>query len=448
MKNLILIVEDEKIMRITIEDLLRENGYQVKSLSSGIDAINELQTNVYDLVITDVRLPDINGIEVLKEAKKNDYTAVIVITAYANIKDAVEAMKIGAFDYIAKPFSMDELLLIVKKSLEFSELKEENIKLKADLTRSYSGQILIGESETMKNIFANIYKIANVDSSVLIQGESGTGKEVIATAIHYNSNRKDKPFVKINCAAYPESLLESELFGYEKGAFTGAFKSKPGRFEIAHKGTLFLDEIGDMPLSLQAKLLRFLQEKSFERLGGISSISVDVRIIAATNKNLQEEIHKGKFREDLFYRLNVIPIYLPPLRDRREDIPLFIEYMLGFYNSKFGKNVKLDKQVIKLLDEYEYPGNIRELQNIIERLVALSDKKQIITVNDLPKHIINNENESNLSLPSIIKDIEIDYIKKALRISHGNKSKAAMLLGISRKTLWQKLKEYKLFDEE
>ncbi len=442
MKRCILLVEDEKIMKVTLEDILIQNGYDVKSLSNGLEAIDELKKRDYDLIITDVRLPGADGIEILKEAKKNSTAAVIIITAYGNIKDAVEAIKLGAYDYITKPFSIEEFLITVKKSLEYLQLKEENIRLKTNLSKFSCPVEIIGESQAMKDIFANIERIAQADSTVLIQGESGTGKELIATAIHYFSGRKDHPFIKINCAYFPEGLLESELFGYEKGAFTGAIKSKPGRFELADKGTIFLDEIGDMPLSLQAKLLRVLQEKSFERLGGIKTIKVDARIIAATHRNLLQEIKNNRFREDLYYRLSVIPIYIPPLRERKEDIPLLIEHFQKKLNKRYSKNVLFEKEVIEAMINYDYPGNVRELENIIERLIVMSEGNKKISIKDLPGYFSKAKEYIKLSLPDVIKDLEKDYILEALKISNGNKSKAAEILGISRKTLWQKIKEY------
>jgi len=318
----ILLVEDDNIMRVTLEDVLQSEGYDVESVGDGKGAIEIIENNKFDIVLTDIILPKINGIDVLKAIKKvSPDTTVVMMTAYGSIKDAVESMKLGAYDYITKPFLMEELLINLKKIIDYQNLKEENIRLKKDLEKCYLYSDIIGKSESMQEIFSLIKKIADTDSTVLIRGETGTGKELIAMAIHYNSKRKDYPLIKVNCAALPSTLLESELFGYEKGAFTGAIRKKSGRFELANRGTIFLDEIGDIPTEIQAKLLRILQEKEFERIGGINTIKVDVRIIAATNQNLEQKITEGSFREDLYYRLNVISIEVPPLRERLEDIP-------------------------------------------------------------------------------------------------------------------------------
>ncbi len=360
----VLIIEDEKIMRITLEDFLKSKNYDVYTSENGLNGIDIFKREEIDCVITDVRLPDIDGLSILKEVKsiKPD-VPVIIITAFGTIQMAVSAMKLGAFDYITKPFSLDEFIIVLDRAIELKKIKEENIDLKRKFDNIISKHYLIGESRQIKEIYEISNRIADLDSSVLITGETGTGKELVANIIHYGGKRKDKPFVKINCSAIPGELIESELFGYERGAFTGAVSKKIGKFEFADGGTLFLDEIGDFPLHLQPKLLRVLQDKVIERIGGNKSIQVDVRIIAATNKNLLEEVKKGNFREDLYYRLSVIPINIAPLRERKDDIPYLVEHFIKKYNSRFGKEIIISKEVISKLMDYDFPGNVRELEN-------------------------------------------------------------------------------------
>lgn len=443
MRPKILIIEDERIMRITLEDSLKAKDYEVHSFEKGQDAMKAFKEDDYSLVITDVRLPDINGLDITKKIKEVDEEVqVIIITAFGTIKDAVEAMKLGAFDYITKPFSLDEFNLIVQRALYVKEIKEENIRLRKNLAECYCYPNIVGESKEMNKVFELIGKVARVNSPVLILGETGTGKELIASTIHYHSNRKDKPLIKVNCAALPENLIESELFGYEKGAFTGATRRKPGRFELAHRGTIFLDEVGDLPQSTQIKLLRVLQDGTFERLGGTETLKVDVRIISATNRNLHEEVKKGRFREDLYYRLNVIPIEVPSLRERKEDIPLLIEHFIN----RIGKNVKFTDEAIDALMAYDFPGNVRELENIIERCIALSED-DVIKKKDLPPHIFDKKQKegfTGLTLSEIIQKAEKEHILKIIKATKGNKTKAAHILGISRKTLWEKLRAYSI----
>ena len=442
MKETILLIEDEKLMRVTIEDALRTAGYEVVSFETGTEALSSLKSSPADVVVTDVRLPDIDGINILKEITRMNDAQVIVMTAFGTIKDAVKAMRLGAFDYITKPFSLDEFLLLIERALAVKKLRDENIRLKKDLSRCYGFSNIIGGSAEMKKVFSLLERVSGSDSTILILGESGTGKELIATTIHYQSKRKDKPLIKVNCAAMPEGLIESELFGHEKGAFTGAIKRKPGRFELADKGTIFLDEIADLPLSTQSKILRVIQERTFERVGGTETLNVDVRIIAATNKNLEEEVKKKRFREDLYYRLNVIPVILPPLRDRKEDIPLLIDSFLDKCKNKLSKNIHFSRDAINALIEYDYPGNVRELENIIERCstLAVSD---VVEKDSLPSFILKKtEGGKQPSLSSVASEAEKEYIIRTLKAAKGNKTKASEMLGISRKTLWEKINAY------
>jgi two-component system response regulator AtoC len=446
MKKRILIIEDDEIMRVTIEDSLKASGFQTHSCDRGAAGINALKEEEFSLVITDMRLPDMEGLDALKKIKNiNDRVPVVIITAYGTIKDAVAAMRLGAFEYITKPFSLEEFTLVINRALEVKELKDENIRLRKDLTDCYGYANIIGESAEILKILDLIQKISQTDSTVLILGENGTGKELIASAIHYQSRRRNGPLIRVNCAVFPENLVESELFGYEKGAFTGAAQRKPGRFERADKGTIFLDEIGDLPLTVQIKLLQVLQDGSFERLGGTEALHVDVRVIAATNRELEEDVKSGRFREDLYYRLNVIPVNVPPLRQRSGDIPLLIDHFLGMYNCRFGKRVAMTSDAISTLMEYDFPGNIRELGNIIERCIALLTEDKI-TRNDLPPHILKSQRVQSprISLNEVAAEAEKAYILRILSSTRGNKTKAAEILGISRKTLWEKVKSYNI----
>lgn len=447
----ILLIDDEPLMRISISDALKEEGYIVHETESGKEGINSSKETSYDIVITDLRLPDIGGVEVLKSCKRNSPdTQVILITAYGSVDTAVEAMKYGAYDYITKPFSMDELLLMVKRLIRFKDLEEENMMLKEQVEGRYNFSGIVGKSEKMKEIFDKVFIVAQTDSTVLILGESGTGKELVANAVHFNSQRRNEPFVKISCAALPETLLEAELFGYEKGAFTGAIKQKKGRFELANKGTLFLDEIGEISPAIQVKLLRVLQEREFDRLGGTETLSVDVRIICATQRDLKKEVQKGIFREDLYYRLNVVPITLPPLRERKGDVMLLANHFLNYFSEHYKKNIKgFSIDAVELLLQYPYPGNVRELENIVERAVVMSKGDEIHPW-DLSEEVNNNnigdcfkvlQNiQSYEHLTKVMRDFEKQYITKVLEETKGNKTLAAKLLGVSRKTLWEKCK--------
>jgi len=442
MKETVLLIEDEKIMRVTLEDALRAAGYEVLSFSTGTAGLNAINNASCDVVITDVRLPDMDGFDIVREITRRGGIQVVVMTAYGTIKHAVEAMKLGAFDYITKPFALDAFLLLIERALELKRLKEENIRLRKDLNTYYRAPNIIGESVVMKRVFSLIEKVSASASTVLILGESGTGKELIATTIHYQSDRKNKSLIKVNCSTLPEGLIESELFGHEKGAFTGAIRRKPGRFELADGGTIFLDEIGDLPPSTQAKILRVLQERQFERIGGTTTMTVDVRVIAATNKNLEEEVKAGRFREDLFYRLNVIPIVLPPLRERKEDLPSLIEFFMDKYRKNLSKDVSLSKDVVDALLQYDYPGNIRELENAIERCVTLAATERI-GKDELPPAIVMEQRATrSLLLSDIAADAEKNHIINVLRATQGGKTKAAEILGISRKTLWEKINAY------
>jgi DNA-binding NtrC family response regulator len=442
MKHNLLIIEDDKIMRITLTDFLRTKGHEVVACPLGADGIAGFKKEGFSLVISDVMLPDMNGLNILKKIKEKDPNSiVIIITAYGTIKDAVEALKLGAFDYITKPFALEEFNLIINRALEVRELRDENIRLKKNLSECFSFPNIIGDSPEMNKVYELIGKVSKIDSTFLILGESGTGKELIASTIHYQSDRKGGPFIKVNCAALPENLVESELFGVEKGAFTGADRRKPGRFERADKGTIFLDEIGELPAGVQTKLLRVLQDGSFERVGGTQTLKVDARVITATNKDIEREVQEGGFREDLYYRLNVIPICMPSLRERKEDIPPLIDSFLANYNCAFGKKVTLSSDTIMDMFDYDYPGNVRELKNILERLVALAST-DVIETDALPEHVAKRREKrtTTVSLAEVAAEAEKGHITRMLKAAKGNKTRTAELLGISRKTLWEKIK--------
>ena len=448
----ILIIDDEPLMRISISDALKGDGYHAAETASGKEGIALVKDGSFDIVITDLRLPDLDGIEVLKSCKRaSPDTFVILITAYGAVETAVEAMKYGAYDYITKPFSMDELLLMIKRIVRLKDLEAENLLLKEQVEGRYNFSGIIGKSERMNAIFETIKVISQTDSTVLILGESGTGKELVANAIHSSSPRKAEPYIKVSCAAIPETLLEAELFGYERGAFTGAVKQKKGRFELANKGTIFLDEIGELSPAIQVKLLRVLQEKEFDRLGGIETISADVRIICATQRDLKKEVHRGTFREDLYYRLNVVPITLPPLRDRKGDIMILAKHFLEYYSGLYRKTVKgFSVDALDLLLKYPFPGNVRELEHAVERAIVMGKSEEIQPF-DLPEEISSADELNDClkafqdgsgyeHLTKAIKDFEKRYIARVLEETKGNKTLAAKVLGVSRKTLWEKCK--------
>jgi DNA-binding NtrC family response regulator len=441
----VLVVDDEKEMVDLIATTLKKGNYRVDSASDGNKAIEKIRGNCYDLVITDLKMPKISGMDILKEAKRvSTDTNVVMITGYATISSAVEAMKQGAFDYIPKPFSKDELNLVAKRVFDYKRLVEENQHLKNELAEKYDYHNILGKSESMRKVFETIEMVGASNSTVLIQGESGTGKELVARAIHYSSPRSENPFVKLNCAAVPEGLMESELFGHEKGAFTGAVRKTRGRFERADRGTLLFDEISEMSYNLQAKLLRVLQEREFERVGDGTTQRVDVRILATTNRNLMEEIKAKTFREDLFYRLNVVPIYIPPLRERREDIPMLTEYFLDRFCYENGVERKvIDEGGMKILQQRDWPGNVRELEHTIERAVVLSRgekiKPELLKLEGMSDPAERGEIiETGITLD----EMEQRLILKTLEREEGNKTKTAKVLGISVRTLRNKLNRY------
>ena len=450
----IIVIDDEPLMRVTVHDAMVAEGYEVVSAETGKKGIELLRETEWDILITDLRLPDMDGIQILKEVKSlNPETQVILITAYGSIDSAVTAMKEGASDYLTKPFSMDELLLIIKRILRIRELEEENRSLRKKVEEKFGLEGLVGKSPQMIKIYDLIETVSQTDTTVLVYGESGTGKEMVANAIHFRSPRKGRPFIKVNCAALPETLLESELFGHEKGAFTGAIKQRKGRFEMADGGTLFLDEIGDISPVVQVRLLRVLQERQFERVGGNETLSVDVRLICATQRDLKEEIRKGSFREDLYYRLNVVPMHLPPLRERREDILLLSDHFMNKFSQKMGKEITgLSEEAKTILLKYTFPGNIRELENMLERAVALI-KGKVIQAYDLPEEVCGQTSpvrdvcekiRGSKPLASAVSLFEKEYIQSVLEKTKGKKGQAAEILGISRKTLWEKIKELEI----
>ena len=445
----ILLVEDEDLSRDSLTRLLKMATFSVKGAASGKIALSLLAHEEFDIIITDLFLPDSNGIDILKQAKKfSPYTEVILITGHASAETAVKAMKEGAFDYITKPLNFDELSILISKALEKRHLLTENVYLKKQLSSKFGFANIIGNSPPMQKLFSRMKRIAGTDSTVLVLGESGTGKELVAKAIHYNSHRKDKPFVPVNCSAIPEALLESELFGHVKGSFTGAIRDKAGKFESASTGTIFLDEIGTMPLHLQTKLLRVLQEQEVERIGSSRTIQLDVRVISATNLNLEEEVKKGTFREDLFYRLNVIPIVLPPLRERKEDIlPLVKHFVEKNCADMKRPTMTISNDAMEMLETYRWPGNVRELENMVERIVTLTEGDRI-QVNDIPSHIREEVQtkvtEQGIDLVRTVNEIEKKMICDALSLCNGVKAKAAAMLKINRTTLVEKMRRLRI----
>ena len=454
-KKRILIIEDEPNMRHMLQVLLEKSDYQVKTAADGKEGMDALERERYHFILCDIKMPRMDGMTFLTSAKEKLVdTTVIMMSAYGTVDTAIEAMKLGAYDYISKPFKTDEVLLTLKKAEEREGLKEENIKLKNRIKRieqKYSFENIVARSESMARVFDLVHTVANHKTTVLITGESGTGKELIARAIHNNGNRSNNAMVSINCGGIPENLLESELFGYKKGAFTDALKDKIGHFEESHRGTLFLDEIGELPLPLQVKLLRVLQEGEITPLGDIGSKKIDVRIIAATSKDLYKEVADAKFREDLFYRINVMTIHLPPLRERRGDIPLLVGYFIDIFNKKLNKNIEgLSSEAMPILIGYSWPGNVRELENCMERAMLLAQGKWI-TPTELPASITSYHGipssadpEHTLSIKKASKRLERNLIQRALELTGGNRSQAAKILEISRPMLISKIKAYQL----
>jgi two-component system, NtrC family, response regulator len=441
----VLIVEDEDLMRELLARILAGENYRIQQASSGEEALKLLQEHPVDLILTDLKLKGMNGLQLLSEARALDpEIVVIVMTAYASVETAVEAMRKGAYDYITKPFINDEIRVMLRRALNERHLSRENRHLKRELRERYRFENIVGNSEAMQRVYRLIEKVASISSNVLIFGETGTGKELVARAIHYNSERAERPFVAVNCGALTESLLESELFGHVKGAFTGAITNKEGFFRKADKGTLFLDELSEVSPGLQVKLLRAIQEREVIPVGGREPLKFDVRFIAATNRKLEEEVRKGAFREDLFYRINVIAIQLPPLRQRQEDIPLLVHHFLLKHAQRLGKAaMKISREAMHVLVNYEWPGNVRELENIMERTVALCESDTIAPA-DLPEKLtqvkiaIRDLDDYQLTLEAL----EEQHIKKVLQRVEGDKVKAAQILGINLSTLYRKLARY------
>jgi DNA-binding NtrC family response regulator len=445
----ILLAEDDEIMRETLFDRLYKNGWQVEGAKDGKEALALVEQNYYNLVLSDIRMPGLDGTLLLdKVLRISPETDVIMMTAYGSVENAVDCLKKGAADYILKPFDMDDMTIRIKRLLEMQEIKARCSTLEERCGPQLSP--IIGSSNSIKSLLAIVDQVASADTTVLITGESGTGKELVAAAIHFNSKRSKGPYVRINCAAIPENLMESELFGHEKGSFTGADARKVGKFEAANGGTILLDEIGEMPLPLQAKLLRVLQEREIERIGGNQTIKVNVRIICSTSKNLADESRNGNFREDLFYRLQVIPIEVPPLRERKEDIPELCRYFLDEFSRERNDPLQMTEQAIQALMEYNYPGNVRELKNIVERISVLAPEPVIEPWHlppDFAGTVEEQTEQSSLNLSAAVAVTEKAVILRALRMTDGKRVKAAELLGISRKNLWEKLKQHKLSPE-
>jgi len=450
----VLIVDDEENIRLVLRTLLRRHGYEVEAAASGEEALPLVDSFGPDVVLADVRMPKMGGLDLLATLKAKGHDAtVIVMSAYGNVDQAIEAMKAGAYDYIQKPFKNDEVVLALKKAEERETLRRENRALREEIRKENRYEDILAKSQKMQDIFRTISKIADYKTTVLVTGESGVGKELVARAIHRRSSRRAGPFVAINCGAIPENLLESELFGHKKGAFTDAINDRRGLFEDASTGTLFLDEIGELPLGLQVKLLRVLEDEQIRRLGETRDLKVDVRIVAATHRDLDAETKAGRFREDLYYRLNVLPIHIPPLRDRREDVPLLIEHFVARNNTRLRSNiVGIDSEARRLLFEYGWPGNVRELENTIERAMVLAEGDQIIA-GDLPERIRDAQDSvqmqlssGELSVKKTTRIIEEILIRRALQKTRGNRTRAADLLEISHRALLYKIKDYLITD--
>ena len=462
----ILIIDDEPLMRLSMMDALKAVDYDVHAAASGHEGLEMIKKGTFEIVITDLRLPGVDGLNLLQTCKQHSpRTEVILITAHGSVETAVGAMKLGAYDYITKPFQMEELLLIIDRVAKVQALRQENLQLREELDEKFSFQGILGKSDRMRGVLDKIKLVSATDSTVLIVGESGTGKELVANAIHHHSPRRDHALIKVSCAALPETLLEAELFGHEKGAFTGALRQRRGRFELAHKGTLFLDEIGEISPIVQVKLLRVLQERQFERVGGNETIEVDVRLVCATQKDLKKEVAQGRFREDLYYRLNVVPVVLPPLRERREDVLMIAEHVLQTRSARSNKALKgFSQGTRELLLRYSFPGNVRELENMVERAVALGRQNEEIQPWDLcgfltcpylggrPQETcgfcsegLTGKKEAKASIDSLTiarEQFERQYILSVLGRVQGSRTVASRILGLSRKALWEKCKRY------
>lgn len=457
MKSRILVVDDEESIREFLEIMLKKEGYEVTLAEDGQKAKDLLTKKTFDMIISDLQMPHVTGIELLKHVKESyPDTVFMLITAFGTTETAVEAMKMGAYDYLTKPFKIDEVRLNIQNALRSRNLEVENRSLKKELVKEYSFQNMVGNSPAMHAIYDMVKRVAQTPTNVLITGESGTGKEVVAKAIHYNGPLKDRPFVTVNCGAIPENLMESEMFGHKKGSFTGAVADKAGLFEVADGGTLFLDEVGELPLTIQVKLLRAIQERVIRRVGATDDMKVDVRIIAATNRNLEEMVQKGTFRQDLFYRLNVINIKTPGLRDRRDDIPLLANHFLKKYNERLGKSIgAISAEAMEILKKYDYPGNVRELENLIERTVALEGGATILPESLPPmvntssgrKMASSNEIEigdDGVDLDKVMGQIEKELLIKAIHAAGGVKKRAAKLLHISFRSMRYRIEKYNL----
>ncbi len=459
MGSKVLIVDDEKLMRISLETQLKKEGYHVKSVDNAIDGLKMVKTEEYDAVVTDLRLSGMGGMEILREIKKyNTEIIVVIMTAYGTLESAVSAIKEGAYDYIAKPFSTDELIIKLQRALHYKNTTAEVNRLRGEIQAEFEFCNIVGNSDAMKKVLEIVKGVSERDTTVLIRGESGTGKEKIAGAIHYHSSRKTGPFIRVSCAALNREILESELFGHEKGAFTGAIKTRRGRFELADGGSIFLDDVDDIPLYMQVKLLRVLQERTFERVGGEETLGADVRIICATKKDLLERVKEGHFREDLFYRLNVVPISIPPLRERKEDIPLLVNYFLKNFVSQYEDALPdVSQEAMHVLMAYNWPGNVRELENVIEHAIAFSKSKGI-SLEAFPEYLKNVDihkdllsidlyNKQMINLQDALTEVEKKLIQWAHQKTNGNQVKMAEILGIPRTTLRNRLVKLQLFDK-
>ncbi len=454
-KRRVLVVDDEESFRHMLSVILEKEGYEAETAKDGREALEKLESGLFDEVLCDIRMPRMDGIQFLKEAKKiHADSTIIMMSAYGTLDTAIEAMKLGAYDYVSKPFKPDEIILTLKKAEERERLRRENIYLRKEVKKEYNFNNIISKNEKMAAIFDTIVKVARYKSTILITGESGTGKELVAKAIHFNSDRSASPFVAVNCGAIPENLLESELFGHMKGSFTDAVRTKKGLFEEADGGTLLLDEIGELPLSLQVKLLRVLQDGEIRRIGDSRSIKIDLRIVAATVKDLDKAVKEGHFRDDLFYRLNVLPVRIPPLRERKEDIPLLVDHFIAKINDNLGKTVRgVTPDALKILLRYSWPGNVRELENVVERGLVLTET-DAIDVENLPPEVHRSSESSafsqleEYSIKKTTRILETELIRKALRKTHGNHTHASKILEISHRTLLYKIKEYGIHESQ